>query len=153
MSNQKNLQEVVHDLAARFAADLVEAIRSASVGEFMALLGAPALTSLQKDIPKKHGRPRRTRGRRFKTAPGAKVTAKSLASAHKLRRRSKEEIDDLVEEIASLVRTHPDGLTAEVIRGQLKVDRRELPVPLKLALSSGKIRKLGHKRSTTYLAA
>lgn len=37
--------------------------------------------------------------------------------------------------------------------GQLKIDRRELPIPLKLALSSGKIRKLGHRRSTTYLAA
>lgn len=156
ISNQKSLQEVVHALATRFAVDLVEAIRNASVGEFMLLLGSgnPVATGSQKAAPKKRVRASWRRMRRFKSAaPRPKVTAKSLASAHKLQRRSKEEIGEMVEEIVSLVRSHSEGLTAEVIRGQLKVDRRELPIPLKLALESGKIRKLGHKRSTTYLAA
>ena len=154
MSNQKSLQEAVHNLATKFAADLVEAIRNAPVGDFMALLGSgsPVATRPRKDVPKKRASWRRIR--RFKSAiPRAKVTAKSLAEAHRLQRRTKKEIEELVEEIASIVRSRPDGITAEVLRGQLKIDRRELPIPLKLALSSGKIRKLGHRRSTTYLAA
>jgi hypothetical protein len=158
MPNPKSLQETVHTLATRFAMDLVEAIRNASVGEFMLLLGSGSPGSRaarpRKGAPKKRGHASWRGRRRFKTSDSrARVTVKSLANAHKLQRRSKKELEEMVEEIAALVRSHPDGLTAEVIRGQLKVTRQEMPVPLRIALKSGKIRKLGHKRSTTYLAA
>jgi hypothetical protein len=57
----------------------------------------------------------------------------------------------LVDRIATIVGRSPDGLRAEVLRERLKVSRNELARPLRIALTTRRIRKTGDRRQTLYL--
>jgi hypothetical protein len=58
----------------------------------------------------------------------------------------------MIDEIATLLASHPEGLRAEQIRAALGVEAKELPRPLADALAAGRVTKTGQKRATTYFA-
>lgn len=70
----------------------------------------------------------------------------------KRRRRSKQDVENLVGEIVRLVKRTKDGLRAEQIREELGIERKLLPRALATALADKKLHKKGQKRSTTYFA-
>ncbi len=53
----------------------------------------------------------------------------------------------------ALVKKHKDGLRAEQIREQLKMQSKEMPRVLKEGLAKRKLKAKGQKRATTYTAA
>jgi hypothetical protein len=68
----------------------------------------------------------------------------------RLARRTQEDIDAVIGQIVTLLKAHPEGLRAEVIRENLSLDAKELPRPIADALATKVIRKTGDKRATTY---
>ena len=132
------LRSSLSQLAADFAAEVLRAIRSASLEEILQESGAgPG-----------DGRARAAvQGRAARSAPRGRRTASG-----RLGRRSAEDIETLVERIAELLAGHPEGLRAEQIREQLNLEAKELPRPLAEALSGGRISKRGQKRATTYFS-
>ncbi|WP_394846289.1 hypothetical protein LZC95_02345 [Pendulispora brunnea] len=124
-------------LAETFARDVLSAIRSAPLDE---ILGEG------------RGRP---------AVPAAKSTGRAAAPAAaperkggngRLHRRSDDEIGVVVDKIVALLKKNPAGLRAEQIREKLSLAPKELPRPIKDALSGKKITAKGQKRATTYFA-
>jgi hypothetical protein len=70
-----------------------------------------------------------------------------------LSRRSPSDIERVISEIVSLLAGSPEGMRAEEIRRRLGLVAKELPRPLKEGLDSGRLRKSGQKRATTYFIA
>ncbi|WP_394835785.1 hypothetical protein LVJ94_02505 [Pendulispora rubella] len=133
-------------LAETFARDVLSAIRSAPLDE---VLGGG------------RGRPAAAVAVVTGAAPAAKskgrVAAPAAAPERKggngrLHRRSDDEIGVVVEKIVSLLKKNPTGLRAEQIREKLSLAPKELPRPIKDALSGKKITAKGQKRATTYFA-
>lgn len=85
----------------------------------------------------------------------SKATAKSSSkksSGGKRVRRSAEALQEMAEQIASYVRKHKDGVSAENIREELDIERKDIPRPIAEALSQKLISKRGQKRATLYFA-
>lgn len=81
----------------------------------------------------------------------SKKTSKRAGTSKRLPRRSAEEIDAVVGKIITLLKRSKEGLRAEDIRKELRLDVRELPRVIRTALADKKIAILsGEKRSTTY---
>jgi hypothetical protein len=59
----------------------------------------------------------------------------------------------MAERIVAIVVGSKNGVSAEGIKAALKVQRKELPKPLAMALASKRVRKRGVKRATTYFKA
>lgn len=55
--------------------------------------------------------------------------------------------------IAFVGNSSGDGASAEAIRRELKLDRREVPKLLAMALDAKRIRRTGAKRGTRYFPA
>jgi hypothetical protein len=128
-----NLRATLEALANDFAANVVQAMRGATLEELLVLANQKSALSTLRASSK--GEPRaRPRGGR-------------------LGRRTAEALAELGDEIASILAKHPDGLRAEQLRTALGVEAKELPRPLADALREGKITKTGQKRATTYFAA
>lgn len=120
------LRQRLNELASSFAANVLQAIRTASLEDLLAESG---------------GR----RGPLRAMANGA-----GLRRSGRLPRRSSQDIEQMIERIAGLLRQHPKGLRAEEIRQKLGIEAKELPRPLKEAVDSGRLGKSGQKRATTY---
>jgi|GEM_PF-547405 len=120
------LRQRLNELASSFASNVLQAIRTASLEDLLAESG---------------GR----RGPLHAVANGA-----GLRRSGRLPRRSSEDIEQMIDRIAALLRQHPKGLRAEEIRQKLGIEAKELPRPLKEALDSGRLGKSGQKRATTY---
>jgi hypothetical protein len=71
----------------------------------------------------------------------------------RLPRRSAEGIAKALDQVIALVKKHKDGLRAEQIREQLKMQSKEMPRVLKEGVSKKKLKSKGQKRATTYTAA
>lgn len=85
----------------------------------------------------------------------SKATAKSSSkksSGGKRIRRSAEALQEVAEQIASFVRKHKDGVSAEQIREELGIERKDIPLPIAEALGQKLISKRGQKRATMYFA-
>lgn len=126
------LRSSIQALAEEFTDGLLAVIRGASIEELTggsSIAATPRVSraSSNDDEPKKR-------------KPG------------RLPRRSEEDIAALVDQIVACVADHPEGIRAEDLRAELKLDKKELPKPIMAALESGKIRKQGEKRATTYFA-
>jgi hypothetical protein len=137
-----DLQSAIQNLSARFAIDLVGLLRNATLDELAALGTVPAAAS--------NGASHAI----TKAAPRAQANGipKQLPSG-RLRRRTEADLKEMVTEIVDLVKKHPGGVNAESIRADLKIERRELPKPLGMALATKKIKKQGRKRGTLYIPA
>jgi hypothetical protein len=68
-------------------------------------------------------------------------------------RRSAAQIAKTLDNIVALVKKHKDGLRAEQIRQQLRMEAKEMPRVLSDGLAKKKLKKKGQKRATTYFAA
>ena len=134
-----NLNTTIQSLAAKFASELVVALRGLSLDEILAV-GAGKSTPAP-------------RAARATTA--AKPAAKSVAAkAPKSRiRRSLADIEGVTSQIVALLKKNPKGLRAEQIQAALKLAKNESPRPLAHGLAKKTLKKQGKKRSTTYFAA
>jgi hypothetical protein len=132
------LRDSIHDLAQKFAAHIVDAIRSASLEDILSTSGATVKA-------KAKGSSRRSIVR---SAP-ARHQARS---SKRLARRSARDIAGVTERIVTLVKSKRGGLRAEQIRRELGIAKNEWMRPLELALSTKKLTKKGQKRATTYFA-
>jgi hypothetical protein len=122
-------------LAASFANDVLDAIRSASLEELLV---------------ESTGGSRRGPGRPRGVTTAGNPKARKLG---RLKRRSAEEITKALDQVVALVKTKKDGLRAEQIKEKLGMDRREVPRVLKEGLAKKKLKAKGQKRATTYTAA
>ena len=73
-------------------------------------------------------------------------------------RRSPEELGRLADKIVSLVSRHPKGILAEKLKRAMgvpagNVGAKAFTKPLSFALASKRIKKLGARRQTIYVAA
>jgi hypothetical protein len=130
------LHATINDLAAQFAHDLLRTFRAASLQDIMAETSAGHVRG---PGPRAHGGegPVRFRGKR---------------KGKRLARRSAADIGNIVEKIIAIVKASKKGINAEGLKAALKIERRELPRPLDMALKSKRIHKRGKKRATTYFA-
>ncbi len=140
MPHMSTLHNAINSLASDFAHQLLAALRGASLEEII------SETSVGHAPRRGPGRPRAAH-----TADG--VSHRGKRKPRRLARRSTADIAKTVEKIVAIVKANKKGINAEGIKAALKVDRRELPKPLAMALKSKKIRKKGHKRATKYFAA
>lgn len=123
-----SLRNHLNELASSFANGVLAAIRTASIEDLLAESGSSRrLTGVRGAGP---GRAPRSSGR--------------------LPRRSAEDIGQVLDQIAGLLKSSPKGLRAEEIRQRLNLLSKELPRPLKEGLASGRLGKSGNKRATTY---
>ena len=118
----------------RFANAVVDAIRGASLHELVAADG------------------RAGAGRGAASGPVAKATGPKTTRTGRLKRRSSEDIGQVLDQIVALVKKNKDGLRAEQIRTELDLQAKELPRVLKEGLRSKRLRKAGQKRATVYSA-
>lgn len=130
------LRQALEDQSRRFASEIVNALRSASLDELMSIAGGEAFR-----LPKLPG-----------NAPSAPKAAKAANKEGRLNRRSPEDITRTLDNILAVLAVHPEGLRAEQIKEALNLDKREMPKPLALGLETGALTKSGNKRATTYFA-
>ncbi len=122
-------------LASRFAEQVLDAIKSASLQELVGAKGSAA-----------NGRPAQAR-------PTATLPEKArVKPSGRLARRSPEEIAKAVDKIVLLVKTHKEGMRAEEIRSRLGLLPKEMPRILKAGVAAKKLSSKGQKRATTYFA-
>jgi hypothetical protein len=134
-----SLRSKLNELAARFADDVVQAIRGSSLEELLAQAGGGGGSR------RGPGRPRGSSG------TASEPTASGRASG-RLPRRSAEEIAAELERVVALVKKSKVGLRAEEIRAALKMQPKEMPRILKEGLSAKVLKSKGQKRATTYTA-
>ena len=134
------LRSQLDSLAASFANAVVDAIRGASLQELVASDGRAAHAPA----------PRASAS--APSAPVAKPTAAKTTRSGRLKRRSSEDIGQVLDSVVALVKKNKDGLRAEQIRTELSLQAKELPRVLKEGLSSKRLRKTGQKRATVYSA-
>ncbi len=128
------LRSQLDSLAATFASAVVNAIRGASLHELVAADG------------------RTTPAARPTSGPVAKAAVPKTTRSGRLKRRSTEDIGQVLDQVVSLVKKNKDGLRAEQIRTELSLQAKELPRVLKEGLRSKRLRKAGQKRATVYSA-
>jgi hypothetical protein len=129
------LRSQLDSLAASFAGAIVDAIRSASLHELVGSEGRGAAAGRAAASPV------------AKALPAAKTTRTG-----RLKRRSSDDIGQVLDQIVALVKKNKDGLRAEQIRSELSLQAKELPRVLKEGLGSKRLRKTGQKRATVYSA-
>jgi hypothetical protein len=136
-----SLRTTLDTLAASFAANVLTAIRGASLQELLAESGG---TSRRGPHPRGGGT---TAGN---PRPQASVAKKGKGG--RLARRSPAEIARTLEAIVVLLRKNKEGLRSEQIRKALRLDMREVPRVLKEGLAKRKLKSSGQRRATTYKA-
>jgi hypothetical protein len=151
MSNALRAQ--IETFAAMFAADVLKAIRGASLEDILSESGGTARSPraaaghAAADQPAKRGPGRPRKAARAPTAP--KPAAKGKGG--RLARRSPADIARALASVVALVKKTPN-LRAEAIRAELKMDRKEMPRVLAEGLAKKVLAKKGEKRATTYRA-
>ncbi|MDB4946848.1 MAG: hypothetical protein JWP97_6382 [Labilithrix sp.] len=168
-----NLRTTIEALASQFATSVLDALRSASIDELVAVAGGAAASASASSSASGSGSARRGPGRpRRASSAGAESPSASSSSSNsggggssgagraakrgrggRLGRRSAGDISQMIDSIVSALAKSAAGLRAEQIRETLGVEAKELPRPLAEALEAGRITKSGQKRATTYFAA
>lgn len=129
------LQTELRELTTLFADAVLAALRKAPLGDLALVSGVRAVRAL---------RPSRT--------PTAATARKPRRSSARLARRSPDEIAATLGKVIALVRPHREGLSAERIRNDLGLDRRELPKVFAMGFEKKTLRSKGQKRATRYFA-
>jgi hypothetical protein len=145
-----NVQGKIQELAASFAEQVAREV----VGGVQSALADVLTTDLAARLF--NGQAARIMAGRVGVLPEATPQGPGVARAKpgkpgRLPRRTPEQINRQVDQVAKLLVDKPVGLRAEAIRDALGLDTRELPRILKEGIAAGKFAILrGHKRSTTY---
>jgi hypothetical protein len=134
-----NLRNTLEGLASDFAANVIAALRNASLEDISSVTQGSAV---RRGRGRPAGQPAAPAGSRARRGKGGRLA-----------RRSVEEIGKMVDAISDVLAKHPDGMRAEQIRDALGCDTKELPRPLADALKAGRVTKTGQKRATTYFAS
>jgi hypothetical protein len=137
-----SLRSQLADLAESFTNAVVDAIRGASLDELLAESGAKP----------RRGAPARAEAPAPTGRSAGAAKASRTSNSGRLRRRSAEDIAEILDSVVGLVKKHGEGLRAEQIRAELGMQAKELPRVLKEGLSSRKLKSKGQKRATTYFA-
>ncbi len=139
-----SLRDTIQQLAAGFAAGVLDAIRGSSLEDILAETqgrrrgpGRPPKNSVFTAAAPEVASARRSAGRR---------------KGRRLGRRSAGALERVVDRIVELLSKNSRGLRAEQIRASLGLSAKELPRPIAKALAARRIRKVGQKRATTYFA-
>jgi hypothetical protein len=143
-----SLHAKIQALADTFAQGVLAAVRSASLDEILggATSGAPA------PARRGPGRPRKAPAASTTTeAPSAPKAAKKGKGGRSMR-RSPEDINKVIALVVDHLKKNTKGLRSEQLQKALKLDKKEITLPLEQALGEKKITKKGQKRSTTYFA-
>lgn len=127
-----SLRNAITQLASNFAAEVLKAIRAASLDELSAVGGRPSTRVGAKGA-------------------GAAGSARRGAGGRR-RRRSADDIAKTAAQIVTLLKANPSGLRAEQIRSKLGLAAEDLPRPIAEALADRSISKTGQRRATTYYA-
>jgi len=123
-----DLKAALEKLASDFAAAAVTAIQHASLND-IAGIGQ----------------------RQSSSAPHTpRAAAPRAARGGRRHRRSTADIAKVAGQIAALLAKHKGGLRAEQIRAELGISKPELLGPIAEGLESGRLKKRGQKRATTY---
>jgi hypothetical protein len=136
------LQSHLQDLAHSFAAQVLGAIRSASLEELASSNGSIVGNGRSVRAAKAIGPA---------AMPAAKAT-RAARSSGRLARRSAEDIHAALGKVLTLLKTHKSGLRAEEIRGAVGMQSKEMPRVLKEGIATKKLTSKGQKRATTYYA-
>jgi len=141
-----NLRQTIQNLSSQFAANILEALRTASLDELAGVAGTGGGASAGA------GRWTRPAGRAEASAAEPAAAPRRRGRGGRLGRRSAGDISQMVDSIVNLLSQSSEGMRAEQIREALGVEAKELPRPLAEALESGRVSKSGQKRATTYFA-
>jgi len=149
-----SLHSSLNDLAHKFASDVLDAIRSAPLGDLHAE-SSPGRTSRAPGRPK--GSTTKTPSKASRATQALKPIKPSgrllhLGSSARLPRRSPEDIGKTLERVVALVKKSKTGMRSEEIRKALALDVREVPRVLRQGISSKKLKAKGQKRATQYSA-
>ena len=128
-----SLQTQLNELAQTFADAVLDAVRGSPLQD---LLGGGRSIGV--------GRSARH--------PDGPSSPRANRSSGRLPRRSATDIAKALDQVVSLVKKHSEGLRAEQIRDQLRLQSKEMPRILKEGLSKKVLRSKGQKRATTYFA-
>jgi hypothetical protein len=150
------LKAQISTLAASFAADVLSAIRSASLEEILSGGGASGGGggggAGRGGRPAGRGRPaQKAAGPASAGAAAAHVPAKK-GKGGRLARRSPADIEKVIGLITGALGKHKEGLRSEQLQKTLGISKKEITGPLTQALAAKEITKKGQKRSTTYFA-
>jgi hypothetical protein len=127
MSLESELEALTRD----FVAAILRAIRNASVADVAGVAGATAPAP-----------------RRAPRAPEEAAPKRARAT-----RRPAAEQDALADRVLGLLSQARAPMGARAIASELGVPADRLAAPLKVLRETGRVRKLGDKRATTYAAA
>jgi len=140
-----SLQSKLTELAQAFAGSVLAAVRSVSLDELLAgthrgarsetHVGNGAKAPVEEAAPKRPAR------------------ARAASPTGRLPRRSADDIAAALDQVIALVKKHREGLRAEQIRTELRMQAKEMPRVLKEGLAKKKLKAKGQKRATTYTAA
>jgi hypothetical protein len=133
------LKSRLDSLAATFTTEVIRAIQSASLDELLGEVGGSRRGA---------GRANGASGAAGPAAPRAKSTKPG-----RLPRRSADDIAEALARVVALVKKSKQGLRAEQIRTQLRMQSKEMPRVLKEGISKKALKSKGQKRATTYFAA
>lgn len=142
-----NIQVAIERAAQRFALEVVNILRGATLSELQQLAGSGA------DGEAGGGA---RRGRRVAAAAnGAGAAADGAARSGRRtpglgRKRSPEEVSRLADRVLEFLRGAKQEVGVSAIAAGLKVPTADLALPLSRLKEAGKVRSLGRKRSTVY---
>jgi hypothetical protein len=137
-----SLRNIIHELAATFASNVLDALRAMSLEEILAATHPGAVGRRRDGAALSASSPR--------MGGAANSTSKTHTRGGRLPRRSADAIDEVVARIVELLAAHPQGLRAEELREALGLRANEMPRPLKQGLDANQLVKEGEKRATTY---
>ncbi len=130
-----DLQTTIQNLAADLAANILNAVRSASLEEIGGMLGGGASVKTSRiaaSAEPKAAKP----GRKSGKGSGVK--------------RSPEVIEQIIGEVVANLKSNPDGIGSEHLQKALSIEKKDIVGPITQALAQGLIKKSGQKRATRY---
>jgi len=139
------LRDDLNAIAQRFATEVLQAIRTASLDELFAE---------HRTAPRRASA--RLRVAALRAGGGGQPDPLKIpkqAKGGRLARRSPADIEKVLAKVVTAVKASKSGLRAEEIKKKLGLRSNELPRVLKQGLSTKKLKARGQKRATTYSAA
>jgi len=137
------IQQAIQRAASRFAFEVVEILRAATLAEIAALTGkgvellAPAPPA---------GRPRRATGKGMARRPARSNRRRRRGGG----KRTALEVARLADRVVEYLKAARGEVAVSTIAEGLKLDTAELALPLSRLRQAGRVKTRGHRRSMVY---